>query len=172
MTPTVRNPTWFVLIQMLLCMKHNWRTVSLLLVYFFFEYFYVWLAEEAKYIKMLSSILELAASFFTFWVNACAKSPSWLTAIKFAEVLIWNECFAVDNRKIDRLFLGSILDIWAYFLLKDESSTDICHSWLWSAGLYSLYEDEYSSMLSIWPHNIFESRSTIVDLFAKIKDNE
>lgn len=76
---------------------------------FSLEYFYIRLAEEAEYIEILSSILELATSFPAFWVKGCAKSLSWLTVIKLAEVLIWNECFAVDNHKIDSLFLGSIL---------------------------------------------------------------
>lgn len=40
-----------------------------------------------------------------------SNSPSWSTVIKFAEVLIWNECFAADSHKTDRLFLGSILSL-------------------------------------------------------------
>lgn len=119
---------------------------------FSLEYLSSWLAEEAKYTEMLSSILDLAVSFPTFWVKSCAKSPGWLTVIKFV-VLIWKESFAVDNHKIDGLFLESIFS-WmyifsAYFLLKDESSTDICHSWLRSAVLYLFYEDEYPSVQSI-----------------------
>lgn len=75
---------------------------------FSLEYFYIWLAEKAKDIEMLSSILVCCLISY-FLSKACAKSPRWLTVIKIAEVLIWNKHFAVDNHKIDRLFLGSIL---------------------------------------------------------------